>query len=91
MTVRNMTPDSVVLQQVQEHWQKLFALMLWKLRGREAVTLSFREIEEAHADFAAQGLTLLMHGRTDSLLFQLVDRARAERLAAHDNSMRGTA
>jgi hypothetical protein len=86
-----INPDSAVLAQVEGHWQKLFAMLLWKLKGTEQVRVALTDIEAMAAAFAPEGPVVYTHGHFDSLDFQLVTREAADRLAAHDKTQRGTA
>jgi hypothetical protein len=91
MTVNNMTPDSVVLGQLDGHWQKLAAMLLWKIKGREMVRLTHEDIARFQAEFLPFEPVIFTHGHSDSIDFQIVTHEQAERLAAHDKTMRGTA
>lgn len=88
MSVNNLTPDSVVLQQVQQHWQKLFTFMLWKLAGRQKITLTDAEISQCMAEFAPGAPTLYTHGHAHSIDFQVVTPETAETIAAQARSTR---
>lgn len=91
MTPVKMNPDSVILQQLDGQWQKLFMALLYKLKGKEQVRLTFKELQEL-GQVCAPGIPVLYtHGHTDSIDFQIVDEAAARRLAEHDAKMRGTA
>lgn len=78
MTVKVMNPEAAILQQVQEHWMKLAALLVWKL-ARDGVTLTLDDIQSFPQD-----RFLLTHGHRESIEFKLVTKEEAERLAAHD-------
>lgn len=86
-----MNPDSTVLQQLDGHWQKLAALILWKLAGRQMVTVSHADMERFSKEFAPEYAVIFTHGRHDAIDFQIVTVADAERIAAHDKSQRGMA
>jgi hypothetical protein len=87
-----INPDSVVLQQVEGHWQKLCGLILWKTVGRDkSVTVTLQDMQALADEFAPGIAVVLTHGHSDSLEFKLVDEAAARRLAAHDATMRGSA
>lgn len=77
-----MNPDSVVLQQVDGMWQKLAALIVWKL-AREGVTITHKDMDE----FARGDNVLLTHGHFDSIEFKIVTAEAARRIAAHDAKM----
>lgn len=91
MSVTNLTPDSAVLQQVAEHWQKMAMLILWKTAGQQKVSITMADIQRFSAEFAPGVPVLYTHGHVDSFDFQVVDEAAAHRLAAHSKTMAGTA
>jgi len=78
MAINMINPDAAILQQVQEHWQKLAALIVWKL-APNGVTLTHEDI----ASFPPDRI-LLTHGHRDSIEFKIISQADAERVAAHD-------
>lgn len=80
MTVKIMNPDAAVFGQLQEHWQKMAALIVWKLAPK-GVTITIDDI----ASFP-QDRFLLTHGHKDSFEFKIVTKEEAERLAAHDEA-----
>lgn len=90
MSVENMTPDSVVLQQLDGYWMKIATLLLFKLKGRDQVRITGDDMKALEKAFAG-GPVLYTHGHADGFSFQVVDEAAAARLAAHDQTMRGTA
>lgn len=91
MSMTNLTPDSAVLQQVDGQWNKLAALILWKLAGREKVKVTHLDIARFNKEFAPSMPVLLTHGHSDSIDFQIVDTETAVRLADYDKTMGGTA
>jgi hypothetical protein len=89
---RVINPDSTILQQVDGHWQKLAALILWKTVGRDKIVLiTHADIEEFHRAFAPGTGVILTHGHAESIGFSLIDEAAAQRLAEHDSTIKGTA
>ena len=86
-----INPDSTVLQQVDGQWQKLAAMILWKLKGREQIKITADDIAAMNAEFAPGIAVIFTHGHADSIDFQIVDEAAARRIAKHDAAMRGTA
>lgn len=74
MTVQQIGNDPI-LGQVQEHWMKLAALLVWKL-APQGVTITFEEMQKFPANLA-----LLTHGHRDSIEFRMVSREEAEALA----------
>lgn len=91
MTAYKINPDSVMLQQMDQQWAKFFQILLFKLKGREKVTITLQDIQAAVEAIEREGLTLLNHGRQDAIDFQLIDREAAMRLAEWDRQQRGTA
>lgn len=86
MTVKVLNPDSATLTQVQEHWMKIAALLVWKL-APNGVTLTAEDIASFPPDRA-----LLTWGHRGSFEFKLVTEEEGKRLAAHDAATnRGTA
>ena len=86
-----INPDSVILQQVDGHWQKLAALIVWKCIGRGTVTITVEDMQRLDDEFAPGVPVLLTHGHADSIEFRIVDEAAAKRLAEHDRTLRGRA
>lgn len=80
MSANDLNPDSAILQQLDGQWQKIAAVLVWKL-ARNGVTLTVGDFASFPKDHA-----LYTHGHRDSIDFKLVTMADAERLAAHDRS-----
>lgn len=90
MSIRDFNPESVISTQVREHWQKLTAMLVWKL-ARDGVTLTLADMQR-FAEESERGEAVLMQwGHQDSIEFKIVNRAEAQRLAAHDQQQRGRA
>lgn len=78
--------DAAILDQTREHWQKLAALILWKLtQGKSSVSITPADMEA----FAASERILLTHGHHDSIEFKLVTPDEARVLMAHNETMKG--
>lgn len=87
-----ITPDSLMLRQVDGQWQKLCGLLLWKLAGRDkAVTVAAADIKAMHEAFEPGQATILVHGHTDSIEFKLISEADAHRLAIDEARKAGRA
>lgn len=86
-----INPDSTILQQVDGEWQKLAAAILWKLVKRGVVKVTVEDLKEMEAEFAPGMACIFTHGHAESIEFSLVTMEQAERLAAHDKTMRGAA
>jgi hypothetical protein len=88
---QKISHESMVLQQCDGHWQKLAALILWKLNGGKIVRVTAADIEAMNAQFAPGTAVILTHGHSDSIEFSIIDADAAERMAAHDATMKGSA
>lgn len=86
-----INPDSVVLQQLDGQWQKIAALLLWKLSPKAVVRIMGADIEAFNAAYAPGGPVVFTHGMIDRFEFSLVTEEAAKRLAEHDATMRGNA
>ena len=83
--------DAPILDQLDGYWEKMAAFLLHKLVKRgEQVVITLEDMKAMERDWPA-GAIIFCHGRTDSIALQLVTREDAERLAAHDAQMRGSA
>lgn len=82
MTVHVMN-DAPILDQVQEHWAKIAAFLLWKLSKDRPVNITAADIEQ----FGKDNLTLVTHGHKDSIELMLVTPEAAQRMADHDRQM----
>ena len=90
MSVTLVNPDSVVLAQVAGYWEKLFAMLVFKL-APTGVTLTLKDMEHFRIASESGNAVLLTHGHYDSIEFKIVTQADAERLAAHDAAQKGSA
>ena len=80
--------DAAILDQTREHWQKLAALILWKVtEGKSNVVITLADIQA----FSDSQLILLTHGHHDSIEFGLVTPERANAIVAHNDTQRGRA
>jgi hypothetical protein len=91
MSTFEMNPDSTMLRQLDGQWQILMVAVLWKLKGREAVTVTHEDMDAMIAMQKGDGVVLLTNGTPDGITFQCVSYEAAERLAAHDAAQRGCA
>ena len=91
MTTRRLN-DAPVLDQVEPYWQKLAALILWKLKGVERVEITYEDMKRMEAEFAgAGGAIIFVHGMYDRFAFKIVTPEEAERIAKHETTQRGNA
>ena len=81
MTIENFTPDNKVLDQLDGSWQKMFLFLLYKVSKKEPVSITGKDIEDCMAEFAPNAPVLFTHGAGDSVSFQVIDVATAEKLS----------
>jgi hypothetical protein len=92
MNPKIVNPESVVLQQVEGHWQKLAALILYKAVRLGTIKVTEEDMKAFQAEFPnLGGPCLLTHGHSDSLEFRIVSMADAARVAEHDQTIVGRA
>lgn len=91
MNTRVMNPDSMMMQQMEGHWQQMVAIILWKLVKREVVKITAADMEALQAEFGCLGPVVFTHGKADAIEFSLITQAQAQVLAEHDRRMRGQA
>lgn len=78
MTTNVINPDAAILQQLDGQWQKIAAILIWKL-APNGVTLTHEDMERFPPDLA-----LYTHGHKESIDFKMVSMEEAQRLADHD-------
>lgn len=84
-TPKNMTPDSVILQQLEGHWQKMAMLILWKLHGEKKLTITGDDIKQFREEFEKRGgAVVYTHGHAESIDFQIVDHEAALKLQQYE-------
>ena len=86
-----LNPDSAILQQLDGQWQKVAALLLWKLAGVEKVTITCNDMEEMARQFHPGQPCIFTHGHQDSIDFQVLDEKAASRIAEFEATQRGSA
>lgn len=92
MNPKVLNPDSVILQQLDGHWQKIATMLLYKLVGRDkTVKLTNEDISAFSAAFAPGTPCLYTHGHVDSIDFTVIDQDAGRHIAAHDAAMAGRA
>jgi hypothetical protein len=77
-----MNDRAAVLDQLEGQWQKIAALLVWKLAGDKPVIIGIKDFEELERATAA-GKVFMTWGHYDSFEFRIIDKADAERLADH--------
>lgn len=89
MTVHTVNPDSTVLNQLEDQWEKIVAIPVWKL-ARDGVRITLQDLESFAKETAAGDAVLFTHGHYDSFDFKIVTAQRAQELAEWDAKQRGT-
>lgn len=79
-----INPESVILQQLDNQWQKMAVFLLWKLAGRKVVRITGEDMAKCVAEFAPGAPVIFTHGMSDAIEFSLVDEERAKALAEYD-------
>lgn len=84
--------DSMVLDQLRQHWQKIALLILWKLNGRKPVEITHEDLKRFQKESDEQGgAVLLTHGKVDRFVFQVLSEAEAKQAAELHKTMSGRA
>jgi hypothetical protein len=77
-----LNPNHPVLGTVRDHWHKIAAFIMWKLKQKR--------IEFSLADIDAMGkedLVIVLHDHSDSIEVKLMPREEGERLAREHGGM----
>jgi len=77
-----VSADTLILEQVREHWEKMFTLLLWKLKREGVTTISVGDMQDYHAKIGDR--VLLTHGKVDSISYSFVSREEARTILAWD-------
>jgi hypothetical protein len=87
----NELNKAVILDQLQDHWQKMAALIVWKCAKKGTIKITQKDIEGFSKAFPPGMPVLLTHGHIDSIDFKLVSEEEAKVLVAHNETLKGTA
>ena len=85
---QKINPESAMLQQVDGHWQKLAALLIFKLAGGRRVTITTQDMQALAANYAPGIPCVLTRGKPGCIELSLVTQAEAIRLAEFDRQTR---
>ena len=86
-----LNPDSPMLEQMREEWQRIVALLVWKYGdGKKGVTLTAEDMQNAQ-DFFDEGHRLLAHGHVDSIELRFVSAEEAAAIAEYQEGFVGNA
>lgn len=83
----NLLNRAPVIDQLEGQWEKIVALLMWKLNKGALTSLTAKDIEAYHAS----ELVLFAHGHADGFSFRLVTHEEAQHLAENETSNRGRA
>lgn len=70
-------PDHIVTSSLREHWHKIAALLLHKLKGRGEVLITLADMEAMHVP---GGLNIVVEELPTGLRIQIVDDTEGQRL-----------
>lgn len=85
----NKLNDAPVLDQLDEQWQNMTALLLHKLVPKgESISISMADMEAMMKDWPT-GATILCVGQHDGFLFKLISMEEADVAAAHHAATHG--
>lgn len=90
MTTHEINPDSTVLRQLDQQWEKIAALLVWKL-ARDGVQLKAADFERFTNETNAGEAVLFTRGSKDAIELSIVTAERARVLAEHDAAQSGRA
>ncbi|MDP1795900.1 MAG: hypothetical protein Q8K78_00385 [Planctomycetaceae bacterium] len=76
-----LNPNHAVTQELREHWHKIAALLMWKLR-QSKVTITIEDIGVFDAVPDASMPTIIVHYHKDSMDILLMPIEEAQRYAA---------
>lgn len=88
---KNLNPGSMVMSQMEGHWQRIAILLLWKLNKGNVARITVEDIKSLNRKFAPNAPILFTHGTVDAMEFSLVTEGRAKVLAEHDKTQQGSA
>lgn len=77
-----LNPNHPVLGAVRDHWHKVAAFIMWKLKA-EKVIITMKDIEE----MSALDQVIVLHDHSDCIEIKLLDREDGERLAREHGGM----
>lgn len=87
-----VNPDSTVLRQLDEQWQKMAMLILFKCLPPGGVCkITAADMLEISKRFGPEGPAIFTHGMVDGLEFSLITHERARELAEYDRTQRAAA
>lgn len=93
MQASNELNDAPILDQTREHWQKMLALVLFKVRkqyGAFQIKITVEDIEAMNAAYGGNAV-VFTHGHHDSIELSLVTQDQAQMIAAHNAGIKGRA
>jgi hypothetical protein len=86
-----LNPDSVIVNQMEGHWQKLLMLVIWKLSPDKPVRITSEDMLAVESYFAPSIPHIFTHGTHDAIELSLVTEEQAHKIVAHDAKLKGTA
>lgn len=77
--------DAPILGQVEGHWHKLMALVVWKL-AKDGVTITAEDMTTF-----PEGYSLLTHGKLDGITLKVVSPEQAATIREYNQTQKGSA
>jgi lauroyl/myristoyl acyltransferase len=89
VTVTEINPEAVVLDQLRDQWEKIAAVLVWKLSRDKVVQITWQDLEQFQVEVDAGEAVMFTHGHKESIELSIVTASRAVELARHDAAQRG--
>jgi len=84
--------DAAILEQLDQKWQNITAMLLWKLADSKVVTLTTEDMRKFSELYPDQGGPVIFtHGHAYSIEFSIVSGDAARLIAAHQRTQQGHA
>jgi hypothetical protein len=84
--------DGAVMAQLAQHWDKIAAILLWKLQGPNVpITITEKDFEEFARAFPGEGGPVVFtHGYKEGFALQIISQKRGAEIAALHAEKKGT-
>jgi hypothetical protein len=81
-----INPDSVILNQLDDQWEKICMVLLHKLSGGKPVKITAQDFIDIRKYYEPDGPVLFTHGMADAIELSVITHERAEELANYETS-----
>lgn len=89
VTVTEINPEAVVFEQLRDEWEKIAAVLVWKLSRYSIVQITWQDLEKFQMEVDRGEAVMFTHGHKESIEFSIVTASRAVELARHDQEQSG--